>query len=370
MKVVYLYPSLAIWGGIERILVDKVNYLVRQYDYEVWMITSDQGAHNIPYDLNSKVHFIDLCIRFHQRYRYRLLRRWGVYRKMSRSYHHQLKQLLQEIAPDILICTTVQSVRPLLKIKGNTPLVVESHVNFTHPDTWKQKLRTYINNIWIGRAEAVVTLTNGDAERWCRVSNHVHVIPNVVNLNETDQYRDCTAKRVLFVGRFEEQKSIGDLFNIWQIVHQQFPDWYLDLYGEGSLWDFYKHEADSLNINIEVHKPTRHIFDVYKSSSILVLTSLYEPFGLVLPEGMSCGLPVVAFDSPHGPATIISDRESGFLIPHRDHQKFADCLSLLMGDLDLRQQMGMKAIISSQRFSADKIMPMWKKLFEQLSSFS
>ena len=370
MKVVYLYPSLAIWGGVERILVDKMNYLVRQYGYDVYMITSDQGAHKIPYDIDPKVHFIDLDIRFHQRYRYRLWRRWEVYRKMSRSYHYHLKRHLQEIFPDVLVCTTVQPVRSLLKIKGNIPLVVESHMNFTHPDTWKQKLRTYINNIWIGRAEAVVTLTNGDAERWCRVSNHVHVIHNVVNLNGTDQYSDCTAKRVLFVGRFEEQKSIGDLFNIWQIVHQQFPDWYFDLYGEGSLWDFYKYEADSLNINIKVHKPTRHIFDVYKSSSVLVLTSLYEPFGLVLPEGMSCGLPVVAFDSPHGPATIISGRECGFLIPHRDHQKFADCLSLLMGDLDLRQQMGMKAIISSQRFSADKIMPMWKKLFEQLTSLS
>lgn len=370
MKIVYLYPSLAIWGGVERILVDKMNYLVRQLGYEVYMITSDQGQHAIPYSLDGRVHMMDLNIRFHQRYRYRLWRRWKVYRKMSRSYHHQLKALLQEIAPDIMVCTTVQAVRPLLRIKGDIPLVVESHMNFIHPDTWKQKLRTYFNNYYIGKADAVVTLTNGDAENWCRVSRHVHVIPNVVNLNNTDKYSDCTAKRILFVGRFEEQKSIGELLSIWQMVHPRFPDWQLDLYGEGMLWEHYRQEADALKMNIEVHPPTRHIFDVYKSSSILVLTSLYEPFGLVLPEGMSCGLPVVTFDSPYGPATILTEREDGFLIPNRDKRKFADGLCQLMENVDLRQQMGMKAIISSQRFAADKIMPMWKKLFEQLSSLS
>jgi glycosyltransferase involved in cell wall biosynthesis len=110
--------------------------------------------------------------------------------------------------------------------------------------------------------------------------------------------------------------------------------------------------------------------DVYHSSSILVLTSLYEPFGLVIPEAMSCGLPIVTFDSPHGPATILTDREEGFLIPNRNQQLFAERLIMLMGDLDLRQEMGMKAIVSSQRFTAKEIMPMWKQLFEQLSSFS
>ena len=370
MKIVYLYPALAIWGGVERILVDKMNFLVRHYGYEVWMITSDQGQHEVPYDIDKRVHLLDLGIRFHSRYQYhKLLRPW-IYGKLSRHYYRKLQRLLTEIAPDVIVCTTVQNVRPLLKIKGHTPLVVESHVNFTHPDTWAQQLRTFFNNYWVGRAEAVVTLTNGDAEDWHRVSNHVHVIQNVVNLNETNQYSNCTAQKVLFVGRFEEQKSIGDLFSIWKMVHHRFPDWQLDLYGEGILWEYFQKEADSLDINIVVHRPTSRIMDVYRSSSILVLTSLYEPFGLVVPEAMSCGLPIVSFDCPHGPATILTDREEGFLIPNRNRQLFVERLCLLMSDLDLRQQMGMKAIISSQRFASDKIMPMWKKLFEQLSSLS
>lgn len=227
-----------------------------------------------------------------------------------------------------------------------------------------------MNNYWIGKAEAVVTLTNGDAENWHSVANHVYVIPNVVNLNETHRYSDCTAKRVLFVGRFTEQKGIGDLLSIWQRVYKRFPDWQLDLYGEGELWEKYRQEAEALHANIHVHKPARDIYEVYRGSSILVLTSVYEPFGLVIPEAMSCGLPVVSFDCPYGPATILTEREEGFLIANRNQWRFVDCLCQLMESLDLRQQMGMKAIVSAQRFSVDEIMPMWKRLFEHLSSLS
>lgn len=370
MKIVYLYPSLAIWGGIERVLVDKMNYLVRQYGYDVYMITSDQGNHLIPYDLDERVSFIDLDIRFHTRYQYKRLFRYLKYCQQNSLYHQRLKKQLNIIQPDILVCTTHQNIGSLLRIKGSIPLVVESHMNFVHADTMVQQLRTFFNNYWIGKAEAVVTLTDGDAEDWRRVSSHVHVISNVVSLNDTNQYSDNTCKRVLFIGRFAEQKGIGDLLVVWQKVYPKFPDWHLDLYGEGELWEKYEHEAKTMNMNINLHKPTSQIFEVYRHSSVFVLSSVYEPFGLVMPEAMSCGLPVVAFDCPYGPASIIAEGEDGFLIPDRDHQKFADKLCLLMESLELRQQMGKKAIESSKRFTAKEIMPMWKQLFEHLASLS
>ena len=370
MKIVYLYPAIAIWGGIERILVDKMNYLVRHYGYDVYIITSDQGQHKLPYDLDERVHFIDLNIRFHTRYRYKLLRRLNEYRKQLKLYHNRLKDQLRLICPDVIVCTTSQEVKPLLRIKGDSPLIVEAHLNFMHPETLLHRIQMRMNNCWIGKAEAVVTLTNGDAEEWRKVSNHVHVIPNMVHLNDTDLYSDCTSKRVLFVGRFEEQKNIGELISIWQHIHPKFPDWKLDLYGDGALWEKYKQESDALNINIEIHKPTAQIMDVYRSSSVFVMTSLYEPFGLVIPEAMSCGLPVVSYDSPYGPASIISDGKDGYVIPMHDIQAFANRLCQLMGDEELRKEMGKRAIVSSQRFSSDKIMPMWKELLEKLTSLS
>ena len=366
MKLVYLYHSLAIWGGVERILVDKMNYLVRHYEYDVYMITSDQGHHGIPYALDERVHFIDLNIRFHQRYKYRWWRRPFIYRQLSQKYHKLLHEQLETILPDVMVCTSIQDAKLLLKVKGRIPLIVESHINFMHPDTLFHRIQTRINNYWLGKAEVVVTLTEGDARDWRQVSNHVQIIPNMVHLNDTNLYSDCTAKRVLFVGRFEEQKNIGELISIWQLVHLKFPDWKLDMYGDGSLWEKYKNEVDALNINIEIHKPTAQIMNVYRNSSIFVLTSLYEPFGLVIPEAMSCGLPVVTFDCPYGPADIITDGVDGFLIRHRSIEDFAEKVCLLMENPELRVKMGKAGIVSSMRYDASKIMPLWKGLFAQL----
>lgn len=368
MRVVCLYPAFAIWGGMERILVDKMNYFVRHFGFDIYVITSDQGQHENPYDLDERVHFIDLNICFHRRYRHKWWRRPFIYRQLSRKYHKLLEEQLEIILPDVMVCTTVQDVMSLLKIKGTTPLVVESHINFMHPDSLLHRVQKWINNYWIGKAEAVVTLTDRDAEDWRRVSNHVHVIPNMVHLNDTNLFSDYTAKRVLFVGRFEEQKNIVELISIWQLVHPKFPDWKLDMYGDGALWEKYKLEADALNINIEIHKPTAQIMDVYRNSSIFVLTSLYEPFGLVIPEAMSCGLPVVSYDSPYGPASIISEGKDGFVVPLHDRQAFADRLCQLMGDEELQEEMGKHAALSAQRYAADKIMPQWLDLFKKLKS--
>jgi glycosyltransferase involved in cell wall biosynthesis len=99
---------------------------------------------------------------------------------------------------------------------------------------------------------------------------------------------------------------------------------------------------------------------------MLLLTSIYEPFGLIMPEAMSCGLPVVAFDCHYGPKEIVTDGEDGFLVENRDIEFFAQRVCQLIENGELRQQMGKNAIQKAQRYSSDIIMPMWKELFDSL----
>ena len=365
MRIVYVYPSLAVYGGIERILIDKMNYLAREYGQDVYMITSDQGKNPIPYHLDERVHVIDLDICFYTRYQYGLMRRIWMYFQMTCQYKNKLRRALAEIQPDILLCTTVYGVEELLDVRGNLPLVVESHVNFSHPGNWKHSIKKLYDYYWIRKADAVVTLTNDDAMDWRRISKYVHVIPNVVHLNESGVYSTCNNKRAIFVGRLVEQKGLPDLLTVWRLVHQRHPDWQLDVYGDG---DILLPQDQLAGINIQLHSSVSNIFEKYTESSMLLLTSVYEPFGLVMPEAMSCGVPVVAFDCPYGPATIVTDGEDGFLVKNRDCQVFADRICQLIEDENLRQCMRKKAIHSSQRYTADKIMPQWLNLFKNLIS--
>ena len=372
MRLIYVTDAFAVWGGMERVLADKMNILVGQYGWEVILLTTNQGKHPLTYELHTKIRHIDLDIRMHQQYKYhgiqKVLKRWNLKKKLKEG----LKKTLVGIKPDVIVCVKLDFVPVLVDLKGDIPLIVESHTlcHSEKMDEVGMLRRLYIWSLKrsIRKADAVVALTEGDANDWKAYNDNVHVIQNIVTLNESGFYTSFKQKSVIYVGRFSKQKDIDSLLRIWAIIHQQYPDWQLDIYGEGELKDNYLSIIQKMNANINVFQPTANIMEVYREHSILLLTSLYEPFGLVLPEAMSCGLPVVAFDCPYGPADIITDGVDGYLIEDRDVELFAQRVGQLISDYDLRVQMGKAGIASSKRYQASCIIPQWIQLFEQLTS--
>lgn len=371
MRILYVTDALAIWGGLERVLVEKANYLATHDGNEVFMLTISQGEHPFPFPLDNMVTHADLNIPFYTQYQYSGIRRLLSLRRLHRDCRKGIRQQLNYINPDVILCPRIEFVKDICKVKGYTPLVFESHSSFWTSRFERAGLLRRLHTWWMNQsakqAQAVVTLTEGDAAAWKKVNNHVFVIPDVVHLNEKDVYSNVDAKSAVFVGRLSRQKNIGCLLSIWQLVRQRHPDWQLHVYGEKGdieepLWQQLHEEGNG----ITVHSPTTEILNVYQQHAMLLLTSRYEPFGMVLPEAMSCGLPVIAFDCPYGPADIITDDMDGFLVKDWDIMSFADKVCLLMENQDLRQQMGQAAIRSSQRYRSDRIMSVWQELFESL----
>ena len=372
MKVLYIFRSLAHWGGIERILVDKMNYFATVYGYDVYMLTTDQGCHPVPYQLSPKVHLEDLDINFHNQYRYGYPRRLFVGKRLEKLFERRLSDRLQIIEPDIIICTTANyiDIDVIARQKGHIPLIVESHSIYRMTLGRKGLRNRYADYMYrkgLSKAQMIVALTEGDANDWKEEFSDVCVIPNMVHLNDGD-LSSLKNKHVIWVGRFDYQKRPMEAIRIWQQVYPQFPDWHLDIYGEGELRKEIEAMASLLDMNIHVHQPTDHIFDCYRNSSILISTSLFEPFGLVLPEAMSCGLPVIAYDCIFGPSVIIMEGKNGFLVSNNDRPSFVNRLCLLMENRSLRQQIGQIAQISSARFSSNSIMHKWEMLFQSLIS--
>lgn len=371
MRILYVFRSLAIWGGIERVLVEKMNYLSSVYDYDVYMITSDQGNHPIPYHLEDTVRIEDLNIRFHQQYQYIIFKRKWVAKKLKHIYEQRLAERIRQVQPDIMVCTTADHIDSLVKLKGSTPLIVESHSiclrTIEYGNYWLQrKWYRYHYLKALSKVDVIVALTEGDANEWRKVHPHVVVIPNIVHLND-GPVSTLNNKRVIWVGRFDYQKRPMEMVKIWEKIQPQIPDWQLDMYGEGEQWQELKDKVRSLAMNIKVHQPTGRIFDCYRESSILVSTSLFEPFGLVIPEAMSCGLPVVAYDSFYGPSDIITDGIDGFLISKRSLEKIVDRICQLIDHFDLRVKMGKSGIEKSKKYAKRCIMPLWKQLFDRLA---
>ena len=371
MRLLYICDALAVYGGLERVLIEKANWLAKQEGYEICLLTVNQGDHLVSFPLHPDVQFEDLGIQFHQQYHLSFWRRLVRNRQLHRLFRDRLAGKIQEKDPDVIVCARLDYIRDVISVKGDKPLVFESHSSCLasrfEGDGLLRRIHIRYLQMAVRKAAMTVALTQGDAAEWRKLTPKVCVIPNVVHLNDSDLYSDCTAKSAIFVGRFSKQKNVGSLLCIWKLVHERFPDWCLHIYGGyGEEQDSLLAEIQQMDVNIQVHEATSHIMEKYKESSILLLTSSYEPFGLVLPEAMSCGLPVVAFDCPYGPADIITDGTDGFLISMNKRDDFVNRVCHLMDHFDLRIKMGKSGIESSKRYAECCIMPLWKHLFGRL----
>ena len=375
MKILYVHYALALWGGIERVFIDKMNYFVKEYGYDVFLLTANQGEHPLPFALDKRVHYEDLRVCTHRQYRYKWFRRYWERLRLNRKLRVRMADKIQSINPDFIIATTQDYIPMLVKLKGNSVLIAESHSGYNYivdydylkgyhriPIVRKwEKNRLYR---WLKKTDILVALTENDAVCWRQLHAHVKVIPNVVHLNSTGRYSSLENKKVIYAGRFAYQKGLPDLLEIWKLVHEKYPDWKLEMYGEGALKEDIMRVVNTCDCNISVFSPMPNILDLFIDSSVFVLTSYYEAFGLVLVEAMSCGLPVVVFDCPYGPPEIVTDGTDGFLVSNRNIQYFADRICQLIEDKELRCKIGQQAILSSQRYTKEKVMPLWKELFE------
>ena len=379
MKIVYIYPQFVERAGTERILADKMNYLADHEGYEIVLLTYEQCARPLAFHLSPKILHVDLDMRYYLCYKYNFLLRLYKWWRLDKVLQKRYDDFIAKYRPDIVITTTSYS-KPV-KMVNNCPIpsrrILESHIDRRYIMSNNPRCRRNLKEWLLGEIEmriltknarkfdCLVALNQPDADDWSRFLNSI-VITNIVHLNSTRRLSSLENKRVIFVGRYTEQKGIPDLLKIWENVHSRFPDWSLDMFGEGEMRNELICQAELLNSNIHVNEPSPDIFNCYMNSSILVVTSLYEPFGLVIPEAMSCGLPVVAFDCPFGPAKIVTDGVDGFLIPNRDEKLFEDQLCNLIENKELRKKMGKQAAHSSQRYRDSAIMPIWVNLFQSL----
>ena len=185
----------------------------------------------------------------------------------------------------------------------------------------------------------------------------------------SEEVSDCTSKRVLAAGRYDFQKNFSLLLRIWSQIAPSYPDWKLEIIGDGALRPALEKEVVQLGLSssVELSRPTQEMQAVYLHSSVYAMTSRYEGLPMVLIEAQQMGLPIVSFACPCGPRDVIHEGEDGFLIPLGEEDAFIRALRQLLDSEAERQRMGQAACLSSARYDVDTIMAHWIQLFDTLS---
>lgn len=149
---------------------------------------------------------------------------------------------------------------------------------------------------------------------------------------------------------------------------RELENWTLDIYGQGDQTDYRQLMAElGIDSNrCHLNGPVEDVVKAYQESSIFVLSSRFEGFGMVLIEAMACGLPVVSFDCPAGPDEIITDGVDGLLVPSGGVHALAEKLMVLMTDENLRRRLGQQARQTAQRYEMTTIANQWIALFEKV----
>ncbi|MFL6232040.1 MAG: glycosyltransferase family 4 protein [Thermoanaerobaculia bacterium] len=207
----------------------------------------------------------------------------------------------------------------------------------------------------IASADRVLVLCRDERDLLLRscpsVRRRIRIIGNGIDGEATPAGREerTGPVTVLYSGRFVDRKGIRELFAAIPAVLERAPDTRFILvggHGTGAAI-----EVGWLPAGLERYRERIHftgwllpdaVAEWYRAADVLVVPSWYEPFGMVILEGMLHGLPILA-TRVGGPAAILKHGRTGLLVPPRDARALAAGLLRLVKSGDLRRRLGAAA---------------------------
>lgn len=397
-KIVYCTPALYSAGGVERVVSFKASYLAEQLGYDVTIIVTEGKGRACFFPLSDKVKVVNFELGFEDLWKAPFLRKVFMYLSKQHKYKNRLSVELMRIRPDITISMLRREINFLTSLKDGSKKIGELHVNRANYRNFEANdsnvLKRLFAKIWmrslVGKLKCLdqlVVLTDKSKASWPELSN-VTVIPDPIPMNikgvkERRSIGVWSTKRVVTIGRYAYQKGYDLLLKAWAEIEKlkkleevkevkEVEEWTLEIYGQGDRTD-YRRLMVELGIDTNrchLNGPVDDVGQVYMDSSIFVLSSRFEGFGLVLVEAMASGLSVVSFDCPAGPDEIITDGYDGLLVPSSDVKVLAQKLMLLMADDKLRTRLSQNARQSVQQYEMNLIAGKWVDLFNKLMAKS
>jgi glycosyltransferase involved in cell wall biosynthesis len=363
MKIGILIYRMSSIGGIERITTEKIKAFIEIYGYDVVLITKDKGNLPFIYDVNKKCKYynLDIQVKSHG----------GLISYVKNipqgfKFFVKLKKIVENEKVDILFTTLVgldSLIVPFVKFK--TPKILE-----IHRSGYAINRKAWVFKKPIIQKYAKVVLLNKDEIDYFGLNNTL-VIPNFIDYVDDSLVKE-KKNIIISAGRIGLEKQFDHLVDIWSVISSKHPEWELHIYGDGS-----KYVIETLNKmikekgikeNFKLFSGTTEIESKMREAKIFVLVSKSEGFSMVLLEAMAAELPIVSYDSPHGPKNIITNGKDGFLVALNDKHAFAEKLSHLIENSKIREEFVVNQKIKLKFFSKKNVMKQWNDLIQGVLS--
>lgn len=373
MKKVTILALHLNYGGIEKFISNLANSI--SDDYEVEIVSTykllDKPFFKLNENITVKYLITDL------KPNKRLVKKYLKERRFIKLFKEIIKSIkilyykkscmidyIKKCDSDIVISTRDIHNKWLGKYGNSSILKIGSE----HNDINSNK---YIKNIsnTAKKLDYFVVVSKKMVEDYKKyLSIPVIYIPNSIE-KLPNTFSGLNTNNIISVGRLESVKGFEDLIDVFKMVVLENKNVILNIVGDGSQYKLLDNKINDLglrdNIKLLGYKDSKELSKLYNKSSIYVMTSFSESFGLVLLEAQSHKLPCIAFDSANGAKELIHEGLDGYLIDNRDKGKMANKILELINDKDKCKQFGEKALENSKKYLSKNIKQKWVDLFEK-----
>jgi len=201
-----------------------------------------------------------------------------------------------------------------------------------------------------------------------KIKKEIKVIPNFIDSDlycpTTEDYKTKTI--ITHISNFRKVKKVEHVLRVFYKVQKKI-NCSLNLIGDGPELKKIKELSEKLNIEkkIRFKKYSREIHKELKNSTLFILTSEKESFGLSALEAISSGVPVISTDVG-GLTEIVIDGETGFVSKLGDIEKMSkDCIKLLL-DNDLYLRIRNNCVKHSKKYAISEVVPQYTKIYKEL----
>lgn len=212
------------------------------------------------------------------------------------------------------------------------------------------------------RLDGLIVLSSVARSKAHHLNDQILIIPNCIEVN--DQYNlSKREKSIIMVGRVEKEKGFDRLLPIARFLSQNFPEWCINVYGDGPMVPDIERQIDREGLNnVQMHGRVRNIDQKYKESSIFMMLSYSEAMPMVILEAKANGLPVIAYQN-EGAACLIEDGVNGMLCTD-EHEFLVKLADLIHDNYNVVEKIVKESKIQLKQYSGEKIKSKWIALLD------